>query len=297
MEIDNMEEMMLRISNLSKRYGKKVVLRGIDADFPKGRIVAIVGDNGTGKSTLIKIILGLAKKSGGDIDCRSHGTGGILETPCFLTKFSGRENIRMLCGKGRLDEGKLIELADLFNLGDDLDLQVKKYSLGMRQKLAIIYVLLTDADILLFDEPTNALDQSALVKFKDLLLEEKKNGKLVIISSHNQEYLNKFVDDVYELRDGILRLVDIHKSSKDMIHMFEFHDMGRALMKARENGCIHDSINNRFMVIKDWFLSLDDLFSMFMDCGIRLYMQLDGLRDIYQQMKGAFDEERTVQAP
>lgn len=281
-------QLILSLSHISKRYGKKEVLKDIDVSFSDGKIIAIVGENGCGKSTLLKIILRLAKQTGGQINDNGLKINGVIETPCFFPRFSGTENLTAFIRGNKIDIKKLNYLADEFRLKDDLNYPVRKYSLGMKQKLAIIYILLSNADILLFDEPTNALDQTALITFKKLLYEEREKGKLIIVSSHDLNYLNSFVDEIYELKNGYLASSPYRQqdSCKGKSHLFMFSDINKAIVKAQENGCFFEVADNKFLIIKDWFLPFEKLLSVFETCEIKLYFELGGADNIYRQLEG-----------
>lgn len=270
------EQIYLNISNLAKNYRSKKVLMDINISLNGEKVVSIVGENGSGKSTLIKILLKLAKQNSGNFDCGECKINGILETPNFYLRFSGKENIRMITGNTSLDDERLNYLADIFRLKDDLDLPVKKYSLGMRQKLAIIYVLYSNADILLFDEPTNALDQMALSSFRQILIEEKQKGKLIIVASHNLEYVDKISDEIYELKDGCVNpLSSTFTSSNAKGHIFEFEDIAKAIDIAKNHGCSYEIYKDKFLKITDWYISMEELFSVFISCGIKAYKKID----------------------
>ena len=193
----------LRIKNLTKKYREKVVLKTLSVDFGFGSIVSIAGKNGCGKSTLLKIIAGLAEKDSGEVIIPEGKTvAALIETPFFFDGYNGYDNISAFVGDA--DRTEVNKLAEAFDLAEEMSIRVSKYSLGMRQKLGIIVTLLTNADVLLFDEPINALDQKAISVFKELITEQKRLGKLIIISSHDLSLINTFSDKLYDCKDGVL---------------------------------------------------------------------------------------------
>lgn len=193
----------LRIKNLTKKYREKVVLKNLSVDFRFGSIVSIAGKNGCGKSTLLKIIAGLAEKDSGEVIIpEGKMVAALIETPFFFDGYNGYDNISAFVGA--VDRTEINKLAEAFDLSEEMSIRVSKYSLGMRQKLGIIVTLLTNADVLLFDEPINALDQKAISVFKELITEQKRLGKLIIISSHDLSLINTFSDKLYDCKDGVL---------------------------------------------------------------------------------------------
>ena len=278
-------DIILNISHLNKKYGKKQVLEDIDIEFQAGKIVSVIGENGCGKSTLFKIILGLAKPSYGNVDLKSHFANGMVETPAFFPHFTGKENLKIFLYKKIIDEDKLSDLANKFNMSDDLDTVVSKYSLGMKQKLAIIYIILSDADIMLFDEPTNALDQNALTVFKNAMLTEKANGKLVLIASHNINFINSFSDEIYEIQYGKLTKTEF-RDNAGKSYLFVFADINKAIETAKKENFDFVVLREEFFIIKNWYLTFDQLLSFFVQCDIKLFFELNDISEISEQVGG-----------
>lgn len=263
---------LIEIKNLVKKYGNKVVLNGINAEFKSGKIIAIVGENGSGKTTLFKILLDLTMKTQGEINTKEDiFINGIIETPRFFNNMTGYENIKALSYKANIDRDKLIKIAKDFNIESSLSLQVKKYSLGMKRKLALVHIFLSNSDVILLDEPTNAIDIEALVVLKKYLLDLKQQGKLILIASHDYKYLRSFVDTIYEIKDGILNSVLNDCESIIESHLFELIDMTKALQIAKNNNFFYKAKENEILIIDEENIKVEDIFKLFSECGIEKY--------------------------
>ena len=211
---------MIEIRGLAKRYGGQEVLRGIDLHVARGRVTALVGPNGTGKTTLIKSILGLVRPDAGDVlvdgervggDCAYRARIGYMpQIARFPQNLSGAELLAMLrdlrasAGAARapaLDE----ELIAAFGLAPHLGKRVGALSGGTRQKLNAVMAFLFSPALLILDEPTAGLDPLASGIFKDKILTERDAGKTLILSSHFMNELEELADDVIFLLDGTVR--------------------------------------------------------------------------------------------
>jgi len=180
--------------NLSFYYGKKIVLNNINFKLNRGDVVALVGPNGVGKSTLLKIIAGIIgnKKV-------SYNVSFLINEPAFYPYLTGIENLNtfnFLYKKHLYDPKYCLKLVDLENSKNTL---YHKYSIGMKKRLGIAKCLLQDADIYLFDEPLNGLDAKSIILFRDIVKELQKNNKIVIISSHILGELDKYCNKVLVL--------------------------------------------------------------------------------------------------
>ena len=181
-------------------YGKKEVLKGTSFSLQKGEIVGIAGPNGSGKTTLIKILAGLCFPKKGRVSDLEGGIYALVENPTFYSELSGRENLEYFSNTVT-KPGKTEEETDLFSCEEFLDMPVRKYSLGMKQRLALALVFAFDADYLLLDEPTNALDIDSIAAFNRRVTELKKE-KGILIASHDFHELRQVCDRVLVLKDG-----------------------------------------------------------------------------------------------
>ena len=205
---------VLEVNNISKRIGKKQILDDISFFLCNKEIVGLVGKNGVGKSTLIKVILGLQKCNKGIIKINGFnlrtnyieaikGVSGIVETPDMYSYLSGYENLllikRMYKDVRYEDIDRVVKLV---NLKDSINIKVSKYSLGMKQRLGIACSLLSKPNILILDEPTNGLDHTGIVELRNILLKLKEDGIGILVSSHNLYELENICNRVCFMDKG-----------------------------------------------------------------------------------------------
>jgi Cu-processing system ATP-binding protein len=203
---------MITLYNIIKRYGKLEVLKGIDLNFSKGKISAIVGPNGSGKTTIIKIILGLVKPDYGKVIIDSKQINGnflyrenigympqVASFPENLTVLEVLSMIKDLRNRNDNPEENLIKE---FELTGELTKPIKTLSGGNKQKLSAVISLMFDPDILIFDEPTAGLDPVVSSRFKDIVKNEKNRGKTIILTSHIMSEIEELADEIIFLLDG-----------------------------------------------------------------------------------------------
>lgn len=204
---------MIEINNLTKVYKDHTVLDHVNLSFRKGKIYGIVGRNGSGKTMLLKHMCGLVYPTDGyvEIDGRKivcgddspSNVGVIIETPGFLNQYSGYKNLKILSMiHNQIDKEEIYRVMELVGLNPRDKKSVGKYSLGMRQRLGIAQAIMENPDILLLDEPMNGLDDQGVEDMRRLLLEWKKNGKIIVLASHNKEDIGILCDEVYRLNHG-----------------------------------------------------------------------------------------------
>ncbi|MCH5265727.1 MAG: ATP-binding cassette domain-containing protein [Lachnospiraceae bacterium] len=193
-----------------------MVLNDITVAFEKGKIHGIIGRNGSGKTMLFKCICGFVlpsegkisvngKRIGKDIDIPDN-IGMIIETPGFLPAYSGFKNLRLLASiKKRIKKEKIYAAMQKVGLDPYSKKHVKKYSLGMRQRLGIAQAIMEEPDILIFDEPMNGLDHTGVKEIRNIIKGLKEEGKTIILASHNSEDIKELCDDVYEMDAGKLK--------------------------------------------------------------------------------------------
>ena len=205
---------VLEVNNISKRIRKKQILDDVSFFLCAGEVVGLVGRNGVGKSTLIKVILGLQRCNKGNIkingfDLRNSyvdaikGVSGIVETPDMYSYLSGYESLllikRMYNNVTKEDIDKVIKLV---KLEDSINNKASKYSLGMKQRLGIAGSLLSKPNILILDEPTNGLDYSGVLELRNILLKLANDGIGILVSSHNLNELENVCSRVYFMDKG-----------------------------------------------------------------------------------------------
>lgn len=209
------QKAMIMIQNVTKEFKKQVVLKDISINFNRGKIYGIIGRNGSGKTVLLKCICGLLLPSGGTVKVNNQiigkdvdfpeNIGFIIENPGFLQNYSGRKNLKYLASiRKKIDDEIIAKFMELVGLNPDDKKAVGKYSLGMRQRLGIAQALMEDPDIIILDEPMNALDSVGVDEMRDVILKMREQGKLIIIASHIREDIEVLCDEVYEMNAGTL---------------------------------------------------------------------------------------------
>lgn len=204
---------MIHVNNLSLRINKDVILKDISIHIKKGKITGLVGRNGCGKTMLMKCITGFVKptegevifndkKIGVDLDFPDN-TGIIIETPSFIPYYSGMKNLMELASlKRKIGKNEVEEVLKRVGLYEARSKMVRKYSLGMKQRLGIAQALMENPDTLILDEPMNGLDNECVNMVRGILADLKKEGKTVLLVSHNAEDIKMLCDEIYEMDKG-----------------------------------------------------------------------------------------------
>lgn len=215
-EIDiNHHGKVLEVNNLSKSFGKRKVLNNINFDIYEGDIVGLIGPNGAGKTTLIKTILNLYKYDNGNVKICGFDTktnleealskiGSVIENPDMYKSLTGRKNLRIIALINDIKDEKYIdEIVKFVNLENRINDKVKKYSLGMKQRLGIAGALIKRPKLLILDEPTNGLDPSGIKELRKILktISEKENMS-ILISSHILSEVENICDRIMIINDG-----------------------------------------------------------------------------------------------
>ena len=206
---------ILSIDNLTKNYGGIRALDKVSFSVPSNTVFGILGPNGSGKTTLLGIVMDILKVSGGSYKwagnestdkMRKH-IGTLLETPNFYHYLSGEDNLKIAAkikGKGENDIERVLQTVNLFERRKS---KFNSYSLGMKQRLAIASTLVSDPDILVFDEPTNGLDPAGIAEIRDLIKDLNRQGKTIIMASHILDEVEKVCTHVAIIQKGVLKTV------------------------------------------------------------------------------------------
>ena len=203
----------IEIKNLTKRYGEAEVLSNINMKLESGKIYGLVGRNGSGKTMLMKHILGFVKATQGTIlingkvvgenDDMQENIGAIIENPGFLPEYSGFTNLKLLAMiQGKIKDEQIKDAIRLVGLDPESKKAVGKYSLGMRQRLGLAQALMENPDILLLDEPLSGLDNDGVQEMWKLFLKQKEDGKLIVLASHSKEYIGTLCDEIFRFDKG-----------------------------------------------------------------------------------------------
>lgn len=203
------------VKGLNLIIHKSIILKSIDVSFEKGKIHGIIGRNGSGKTMLMKCICGFVKPTSGTIivnnkiignDCDfPDDIGIIIETPGFIDNYSGYKNLKLLADlKGAIDTNTILQAMKQVGLDGKSKMYVKKYSLGMRQRLGLAQAIMENPNLLILDEPMNGLDKDGVEDMRRYLLDLKEQGKTIILASHSAEDIDILCDTVCEMDKGIL---------------------------------------------------------------------------------------------
>ena len=205
------------IENLRKSFGEEEILHGICREFETGKIHGIVGNNGSGKTVMMKCICGFLRPDEGhvfvnglevgkDIDF-PEDMGIIIETPGFLPGVTGMKNRTLLASlRGIADDRRIRQTIERVGLDSKLRKPVSKYSLGMRQRLGIAQAIMEDPSLLILDEPFNGLDKHGVAKIRSLIKELRAEGKTILLASHNQADIDELCDTVCEMDAGYMTM-------------------------------------------------------------------------------------------
>ncbi len=209
---------MIEVMDLNLTLQKTEILKNVSVSFSRGKIHGLIGRNGSGKTMLMKCICGFVKPTSGTVtvdgkrigrDCDfPDGTGIIIETPGFIPYYSGFKNLKLLA-----DLRKKITAEDIkavmrqTGLDPELKRHVRKYSLGMRQRLGLAQAIMEDPELLILDEPMNGLDKDGVKDMRKYLLDLKERGKTILIASHSGEDIDVLCDTVCEMDKGRLAAV------------------------------------------------------------------------------------------
>lgn len=205
----------IEVNEVNLVIGKTQILKNVTVNFEKGKIHGLIGRNGSGKTMLMKCICGFIKPTSGKIIVQKQVVGKdmdypenmgiIIETPGFIPYYSGYKNLKLLAGlRNKIGKQEVIEAMKKVGLDPNLKNHVKKYSLGMRQRLGLAQAIMENPDILILDEPMNGLDKEGVEDMRKYLLDLREQGKTILIASHSSEDISVLCDTVSEMEKGIL---------------------------------------------------------------------------------------------
>lgn len=210
-----MEYKGIIVENVYKSFGKETVLEDVSLSIPPGEIAGVVGNNGSGKTVLMKCICGFLRPDKGSVTVNGIRVGRdrdfppslgiIIETPGFIPNMSGYRNLKTLASlRGLIGKREIMAALDRVGLSKSARKAVSKYSLGMRQRLGIAQAVMEDPEVLILDEPFNGLDKTTAEDMRGLLLELRYRGKAILLASHNARDIEELCGWVYEM--------DVHRS-------------------------------------------------------------------------------------
>jgi len=296
-------------AELTRRFGQVTALDRFTVELPATGVIGLVGPNGSGKSTLIRILLGLIRPTGGSAtvlgspisspqDYASR-VGVLIESPAFIPGLSARSNLVSLARLRHLPLGRVdAVLAQVGLVGRDRE-RVKRFSLGMKQRLGIAAALLSDPELLILDEPTNGLDPAGIVEVRELLRDLGRNGRTVIVSSHQLSEIEAVCDHLVVIRFGQLifsgPMTEVLRRTREHIDIAAEHpaDMGRLEAALAAGGWSVSAVNDVLRIAAAAGRAAD-LNRAATAAGItltRLIVAQDNLEEIFLEMTGRVDGE------
>lgn len=222
--MDSSEKVVLDIKNVSKSFGRAKIIDNLTFSVNSGEIFGFLGPNGAGKTTTMKMVLGLIPFTQGDICINGYSikkdfekamqnVGGIVENPDLYEYMTGYENLKLVARIYHVDKKGINEIVELVGLKEKIKIKVKKYSLGMKQRMSVALALIRNPKLLVLDEPTNGLDPVAIHELRDMLKDLAHNkGVCVFVSSHLLSEVELMCDRVGILDKGKLLKIENLKS-------------------------------------------------------------------------------------
>lgn len=271
----------IKLIDINKNLQKKVILNNINLEFNKGKILGIIGANGSGKSSLFKVLSGLWNFDSGKIlfdeieitenkNFIRKNIGAFIENPNFYEDLNALQNFEIIKKLYNIrNEEWYYKLISDFGIDKFINIKLKKCSLGMRQKVAIVMALLPNPDIIILDEATNSLDISAVNVLHKLLM-TLKNEKIIIVSSHILEEIDSLCDDIYMLDKGKVISKTNHESNRVYVIRFKHSNQNIDLLKS---GRIITQIND--FTFK---MECNNLNELFIECN-NLKLEVASIRN------------------
>lgn len=249
---------VLEVKGVKKKLGKREIIKGLDLSVNEGEIFGFLGPNGAGKTTTIRMLVGLISPNEGEIvvcgksvlsekEQALKNVGAVVENPELYKYLSGRENLMQIARIRKVSKEEVEELIDLVGLKDRIDDKVRKYSLGMKQRLGLAAALIGNPKLLILDEPTNGLDPSGIIDFRDVVKKAaRERGMAVFISSHILSEVQNLCDRVAFINNGVIKSVeDIHDNSMetelDSLTLIVSSDKEQAIKVLKDIGFVNSS--------------------------------------------------------
>jgi ABC-2 type transport system ATP-binding protein len=296
-------------TDLTRRFGRITALDRLTVELPAAGVIGLVGPNGSGKSTLIRILLGLIRPTGGSATVLGSTIGSparyasrvgvLVESPAFIAGLSARSNLVSLARLRRLPLERVdAVLAQVGLVGRDRE-PVKRFSLGMKQRLGIAAALLSDPELLILDEPTNGLDPAGIVEIRELLRELGREGRTVIVSSHQLSEIEAVCDHLVVIRFGKLvfsgPMAEMMKRTREHIDIAAEHaaDMDSLEAALVSGGWVVTAVDDVLRVAAAADRAAD-LNRAAAGAGVtlsRLVVAQDNLEEIFLEMTGRVDGE------
>lgn len=208
----------LIVKNVSQKFKDKELFSDVNLELSSGHIYGLVGDNGSGKTILMKSILGLIPLNTGEVWMDSNrigkdiefslNTGFLIEVPSFILDYNQYQNLKLLSDiNGKIEKQGILNAIESVGLDPNNKEKVRNFSLGMKQRLGVAQAIMEDPELLILDEPMNSLDKSGVILIRELIMSLKQEGRIILITSHNSDDIDYLCDYVFEIKEG-----SIHQS-------------------------------------------------------------------------------------
>ncbi|MFA6940599.1 MAG: ABC transporter ATP-binding protein [Clostridiaceae bacterium] len=230
----------LEVKDVKKRLGKREIIKGITFSVEEGEVFGFIGPNGAGKTTTIRMLVGLISQNSGEIKIMGHDihmerekalsyVGAVVENPELYKYLSGWENLMQIARIRNIDKEYVQQIVDLVELKERINDKVKKYSLGMKQRLGLAASLISKPKLLILDEPTNGLDPTGIMDFREIVRKAAKGtGTAVFISSHILSEIEQVCDKVAFINGGVIQSEEYlngdKKANKEVYILSTFDD-------------------------------------------------------------------------
>jgi len=300
---------IITTAGLTRRFGPITALDNLTLELPSAGVIGLVGPNGSGKSTLIRTLLGLIRPTDGTATvlgspitspaAYAARVGVLIESPAFSSGLSARANLVSIARLRRLPLARVDAVLTQVGLAGRDREPVKQFSLGMKQRLGIAAALLSDPELLILDEPTNGLDPAGIVEIRELLRDLGRNGRTVIVSSHQLSEIEAVCDHLVVIRFGKLifsgPMAEMMKRTREHIDIAAEHD---ADMDRLQTALVADGWNvtavDDILRVAASVTRAAELNRAAMASGVtlrRLELAQDNLEEIFLEMTGRVDGE------
>tara|TARA_B100001287_G_scaffold9437_4_gene7330 strand:+ start:13806 stop:14669 length:864 start_codon:yes stop_codon:yes gene_type:complete len=274
--------MKIKVNNLEFSYGKRKVLNISNIEFEQGKIYGIVGKNGVGKTTFFKALTNIIINYKGTVEIDGFNiknnfqslpkVGIALDDMELYKNHTGLFNLRYFGGlRGGFDETHALNLARELEIGDSINKKVGSYSLGMNKKLILLISVINDAQILIFDEPFRGLDAKSVKWFKNYLLNLKKSGRTILISSHVKEDIETLSDKVLVMSNGDFKnIFDLKNEVQNYIYRVEVSDKNAVINLLNKNKIVFEE-EGQFIKFEINEASYKEVFKKSVALGVDFY--------------------------
>lgn len=278
-----MQEKVLSVHKLNKYYGDFHAVKDVSFEVLKGEIVGFIGPNGAGKTTVIKCINSLLIPTSGTVlVCDNDividrnnallNQASLIESPALYTDLRGIDNLRLFAQMRDVDKIRIEEIIKIINIGDFINKRVSKYSLGMKQRLALGVALLSNPKLLILDEPMNGLDMSGVSELRILLENLAEDGTAILFSSHQLGEIEKIAHRIISINNGVLKTFDseLFSQYKYQITAHEINEQNINIITNKEGVREIEIIDNIILLTLQSTNNLQDILKYHLDNNIMI---------------------------